>query len=174
MLLPQGVIVTVEYADRKVSQGISRTSAYIEGASRMAWPIIASTVTTLMVFLPLLVWPGIVGSFMKYLPITVMCVLSASLFMALIFIPVLGGKIGKEITDSEPEQDIATVLGAVVGASIGSEIAANKREGIELLIETDSGSFVSIIQEIGAYSFFNGQKVRIIRRNGKSRVIPSE
>ena len=70
-------------------------SAYIEGASRMSWPIIASTVTTLMVFLPLLVWPGIVGSFMKYLPITVMCVLSASLFMALIFIPVLGSKIGK-------------------------------------------------------------------------------
>ena len=86
----------------------------------------------------------------------------------------IGGKIGKEITDSEPEQDIATVLGAVVGASIGSEIAANKREGIELLIETDSGSFVSIIQEIGIYSFFNGQKVRIIKRNGKSRVIPSE
>lgn len=86
----------------------------------------------------------------------------------------VGGKIGKEITDSEPEQDIATVLGAMVGASIGSEIAANKREGIELLIETDSGSFVSIIQEIGIYSFFNGQKVRIIKRNGKSRVIPSE
>ncbi len=94
-MLVDGVIVTVEYADRKVSQGMSRTSAYIEGASRMAWPIIASTVTTLMVFLPLLVWPGIVGSFMKYLPITVMCVLSASLFMALIFIPVLGGKMGK-------------------------------------------------------------------------------
>ena len=94
-MLVDGVIVTVEYADRKVSQGMSRTSAYIEGASRMAWPIIASTVTTLMVFLPLLVWPGIVGSFMKYLPITVMCVLSASLFMALIFIPVLVEKLVK-------------------------------------------------------------------------------
>jgi multidrug efflux pump len=61
----------------------------------MAWPIIASTVTTLMVFLPLLFWPGIVGSFMKFLPITVICVLSASLLMALIFIPVLGGIFGK-------------------------------------------------------------------------------
>ena len=58
----------------------------------------------------------------------------------------IGCKIGKEKTDSEPEQDIATVLVDIVGASIGSEIAANKREGIELLIETDSGSFVSIIQ----------------------------
>ena len=86
----------------------------------------------------------------------------------------VGGKIGKEITDSEPEQDIATVIGALIGSSIGSEIAANKTEGIELLIETESGSFVSIIQEIGAYSFSEEQKVRIIRRNGKSRVIPFE
>ncbi|GIS11508.1 MAG: hypothetical protein CM15mP115_06590 [Alphaproteobacteria bacterium] len=62
----------------------------------MSWPIISSTVTTLMVFLPLLFWPGIVGQFMKYLPITVMSVLIASLFMALIFIPVLGGVIGKK------------------------------------------------------------------------------
>ena len=61
----------------------------------MAWPFISSTITTLMVFMPLLVWPGIVGQFMRYLPITVICVLTASLFMALIFIPVLGGMIGK-------------------------------------------------------------------------------
>ena len=60
---------------------------------------------------------------------------------------IIGGKIGKEITDSEPEEDIATVLGAVIGSSIGSEIAAAKKEGVELLIETDSGNFISIIQE---------------------------
>ena len=65
----------------------------------MAWPIIASTITTLMVFLPLLFWPGIVGGFMKYLPITVICVLTASLFMALVFVPVLGGMIGKKSPD---------------------------------------------------------------------------
>ena len=87
---------------------------------------------------------------------------------------IIGGKIGKEITDSEPEEDIATVLGAIVGSSIGSEIAAAKKEGVELLIETDSGNFISIIQEVGAYSFFKGQKVQIIKRNGKSRVIPFE
>ena len=87
---------------------------------------------------------------------------------------VIGGKIGKEITDSEPEEDIATVLGAIIGSSIGSEIAAAKKEGVELLIETDSGNFISIIQEVGTYSFFKGQKVQIIKRNGKSRVIPFE
>ena len=84
------------------------------------------------------------------------------------------GKIGKEITDSEPEEDIATVIGAIIGSSIGSEIAAAKKEGVELLIETDSGNFISIIQEVGTYSFFKGQKVQIIKRNGKSRVIPFE
>ena len=52
-----------------------------------------------MVFLPLLVWPGIVGQFMKYLPMTVIAVLAASLLMALVFIPVLGGLIGKRRID---------------------------------------------------------------------------
>ena len=95
-MLVDGVIVTTELADRRLAQGASRKQAYRDGAVRMSWPIIASTVTTLMVFLPLLFWPGIVGGFMKYLPITVMCVLAASLFMALIFIPVVGCIIGKK------------------------------------------------------------------------------
>ena len=98
-MLVDGVIVTTEYADRRISQRADRKTAYRDGALRMSWPIIASTVTTLMVFLPLLFWPGIVGGFMKYLPITVICVLSASLLMALIFVPVLGGMIGKKAPD---------------------------------------------------------------------------
>ena len=98
-MLVDGVIVTTEYADRRISQSAGRLTAYRDGAVRMAWPIIASTITTLMVFLPLLFWPGIVGGFMKYLPITVICVLTASLFMALVFVPVLGGMIGKKSPD---------------------------------------------------------------------------
>ena len=95
-MLVDGVIVTTEYADRRVAMGESRGNAYRVGAQRMAWPIISSTITTLMVFMPLLFWPGIVGQFMKYLPMTVIAVLLSSLFMALIFIPVLGGMIGKK------------------------------------------------------------------------------
>ena len=94
-MLVDAVIVTTEYADRRISQSVDKSIAYKEGATRMAWPIIASTVTTLMVFLPLLFWPGIIGGFMKYLPITVICVLTASLLMALVFVPVLGGIFGK-------------------------------------------------------------------------------
>ena len=95
-MLVDGVIVTTEFADRRIAMGATRREAYMVGAQRMAWPIISSTVTTLMVFMPLLVWPGIVGKFMKFLPITVICVLTASLIMALIFIPVLGSMIGKK------------------------------------------------------------------------------
>ena len=56
----------------------------------MSLPIISSTATTLAAFLPLIFWPGIAGEFMKYLPITLICVLISSLFMALLFVPVLG------------------------------------------------------------------------------------
>ena len=88
----------------------------------------------------------------------------------------IGAAVGKNTTDSEPESDIAAVVGSLVGSAIGSEIgsAVTKKDGVELLIETESGSFVSIIQEVSNFSYITGQKVRIIKRNGKSRVIPFE
>jgi multidrug efflux pump len=95
-MLVDGAIVTTELADRRLEEGDSPAEAYSHAAKRMAWPIIASTVTTLSVFFPLLFWSGIVGEFMKYLPITVILTLTASLAMALIFIPVLGGIIGRK------------------------------------------------------------------------------
>lgn len=95
-MLVDGAIVTTELADRKLHEGSTVKGAYAHAAKRMAWPIIASTLTTLSVFFPLLFWGGIVGQFMKYLPITVILTLIASLFMALIFIPVLGGAIGRK------------------------------------------------------------------------------
>ncbi|MBU0858377.1 MAG: efflux RND transporter permease subunit, partial [Alphaproteobacteria bacterium] len=70
---------------------------------RMAWPIIASTATTLAAFAPLLFWPGLVGEFMKYLPLTLIAVLCASLLMALVFIPTLGALFGKAGAASDPE-----------------------------------------------------------------------
>ena len=94
-MLVDGAIVTTELADRKLQEGAAPKDAYAFAAKRMAWPIIASTATTLSVFFPLLFWSGMVGEFMKFLPITVILTLSASLFMALIFIPVVGGLIGK-------------------------------------------------------------------------------
>jgi multidrug efflux pump len=97
-MLVDGAIVVTEYADRKMSEGLHRKKAYALAAKRMAGPIIAATLTTLAAFLPLLFWPGVVGEFMKYLPITLIATLSASLLMALVFVPALGAYIGKANT----------------------------------------------------------------------------
>ncbi len=94
-LLVDGAIVVTELADRRMAEGESRRSAYSAAARRMSWPIIASTCTTLAAFVPLAFWPGMPGEFMKYLPITLIAVLSASLLMALLFVPTLGSMFGK-------------------------------------------------------------------------------
>lgn len=93
-MLVDGAIVVTEYADRKLAEGAGKQEAYGLAAKRMAWPIIASTATTLAAFLPLLFWPGVVGEFMKFLPITLIATLTASLAMALIFVPTLGANLG--------------------------------------------------------------------------------
>ena len=103
-MLVDGAIVVSEFADREMSAGVKRHQAYLDAAKRMAWPIIASTATTLAAFAPLLFWPGITGEFMKYLPLTLIATLSASLLMALVFIPVLGSVFGKPRLLSEKEQ----------------------------------------------------------------------
>ena len=103
-MLVDGAIVVVEFADRKLSEGLPRRRAYLQASGRMAAPIIASTATTLAAFLPLVFWPGVVGEFMKFLPMTVLIMLIASLLMALIFVPTVGSLIGKKTTISERAQ----------------------------------------------------------------------
>ena len=100
-ILVDGAIVVVEYADRKMAEGLDRREAYALAAKRMWWPIISSTATTLAAFVPMLFWPGVSGEFMQYLPITLIFVLVASLFMALLFLPVLGSIMGKPQTGNE-------------------------------------------------------------------------
>ncbi|UTA80062.1 efflux RND transporter permease subunit [Halomonas sp. XH26] len=89
-MLVDGAIVVSELADRNLHEGQSPHQAWLNAATRMSWPVIASTATTLAVFIPLLFWPGVVGQFMKYLPATVILCLLASLAMALVFLPTLG------------------------------------------------------------------------------------
>ncbi|MDF1764297.1 MAG: efflux RND transporter permease subunit, partial [Oleibacter sp.] len=94
-MLVDGAIVVIEYADRRLAEGAEPKIAYGDAAKRMAWPIIASTATTLAVFLPLLFWPDTVGEFMKFLPLTLLFTLSASLIMALIVLPAAGKVLGR-------------------------------------------------------------------------------
>lgn len=103
-MMVDGAIVVTEFADRKMAEGLSRLDAYRAAAQRMAWPIIASTATTLAAFFPLLFWPGVVGEFMKFLPITLLATLAASLLMALIFVPALGAQIGKASASNDQDR----------------------------------------------------------------------
>lgn len=105
-MLVDGAIVVSELADRHIQDGQSPKEAWLNAADRMSWPIIASTCTTLAVFVPLLFWPGIVGQFMKYLPATVILCLLASLAMALVFLPVMGS-ISHRPAEAHPERNQA-------------------------------------------------------------------
>jgi multidrug efflux pump len=94
-MLVDGAIVMIEFADRKMAEGVAKQQAYVQAAQRMFWPIVSSTATTLAAFLPMLLWPGVAGDFMGYLPLTVIVVLSASLLTAMIFLPTIGSIFGK-------------------------------------------------------------------------------
>ena len=94
-MLVDGAIVVVEYADKRISEGSGPMHAYVGAAKRMFWPVVSSTATTLCAFLPMLFWPGVPGQFMGMLPVTLIFVLSASLLVALVYLPVLGGVTGR-------------------------------------------------------------------------------
>ncbi|WP_439523547.1 efflux RND transporter permease subunit [Marivita sp.] len=94
-MLVDGAIVVVEYADKRIKEGVGPMHAYVEAAKRMFWPVVSSTATTLCAFLPMLFWPGVPGEFMGMLPVTLIFVLSASLVVALVYLPVMGGVTGR-------------------------------------------------------------------------------
>jgi multidrug efflux pump subunit AcrB len=87
-MLVDNAIVVVENIYRYRQEGYSDYNSSKFGTGEVAWPIIASTATTLAAFIPLAFWPGIMGEFMKYMPITLIIVLSSSLAVALIINPV--------------------------------------------------------------------------------------
>lgn len=94
MLVDNGIVV-VENVYRLYEEGYDLISATKLGVGEIAWPIISSTATTLAAFLPLAMWPGLMGEFMKYLPITLIIVLSSSLFVGLVIVPVLASLLMK-------------------------------------------------------------------------------
>src|SRR5690606_35488291 len=104
MLVDDAIIVT-EFAERRMTEGMPREQAFELAAKRMAGPVIAATMTRIAAFSPLLFWPGIVGEFMKYLPITLIVTLSASMLYALIFAPTLGAIFAKAHVHEEPKPD---------------------------------------------------------------------
>jgi multidrug efflux pump len=89
MLVDNGIVVVENIYRLMDEEGMNAFEASKKGVGEVAWPIIASTATTLAAFIPLAMWPGIMGEFMQYLPITLIIVLGSSLFVALVINPVL-------------------------------------------------------------------------------------
>ena len=94
-MIVDDAIVVSEYADRKMLEGVPSKMAFETAAIRMFWPIFTSTLVKIIVFLPLLFWPGVMGQFMKYMPITVIAILGSSIIFALFMQPSLGPFFGK-------------------------------------------------------------------------------
>lgn len=138
MLVDDAIIVT-EFAERRMTEGMPREEAFALAAKRMAGPVIAATMTRIAAFSPLLFWPGIVGEFMKYLPITLIVTLAASMLYALVFTPTLGAMFAKAHVQPEPAPDgwyirlvkravqyPKTVLVLTVALLVGVQVAYSK------------------------------------------------
>jgi multidrug efflux pump len=115
MLVDDAIIVT-EFAERRMTEGMEKREAFAMASHRMTGPVVAATMTRVAAFSPLLFWPGIVGEFMKYLPITLIVTLSASLIYALIFVPTLGAIIAKPFKHPPEHKDGAYMW--VVGKAV--------------------------------------------------------
>ena len=115
-MLVDDAIIVVEYAERRMAEGLEKRLAFAEASHKMAGPVIASTMTRIAAFSPLLFWPGIVGEFMKYMPITLIATLSASMLYALIFVPTLGAIIAKPFKEPPVHKDGAYMW--IVGKAI--------------------------------------------------------
>ncbi|MGX1306086.1 multidrug efflux pump [Amorphus suaedae] len=153
-MLVDGAIVIVEYADRKIVEGMPRKEAYIRAARLMFWPITSSTATTLAAFLPMLLWPGVAGEFMSYLPIMVIIVLSAALVTAMIFLPVAGGIFGRGKA-SPAEQEAAKRLSAAEELDPDSipGLTGIYVRGLHWLAGTVVGNLVTVAAVVGVSAF---------------------
>ncbi len=147
MLVDDAIIVT-EYAERRMSEGMHKAVAFEEAAKRMAGPVIAATLTRIAAFSPLLFWPGIVGDFMKYLPITLIVTLAASMAYALIFAPSIGALIGKAPLHDEHDRRDGLYM-AVVQKAVHYPITA-----IVLTIMLLSGGLYSYVKFGNGVEFF--------------------
>ncbi|GAB4399357.1 MAG: efflux RND transporter permease subunit [Microscillaceae bacterium] len=130
MLVDNGIVV-IENIYRLMEEGVPIKQAIKEGVGEIAVPIIASTATTVAAFLPLAFWDGIMGDFMKYLPITLIVTLSASLFVALVINPAIAVVFARLEKGNEPVSRrtliiaIALVLFSVPFYITGSNTLAN-------------------------------------------------
>lgn len=141
MLVDNGIVV-VENIYRLMDEGKKPLDAARQGVGEVAWPIIASTATTLAAFIPLIFWPGIMGEFMGYLPITLIIVLSSSLFVALVINPVFTALFMKlEEEDEQIPRKRLIIYFAVLAASLFVDVVGDEVGALNVL----AGFIVSIV-----------------------------
>ncbi len=117
MLVDNGIVV-VENVYRLMDEGVPRMEAARQGVGEIAWPIIASTGTTLAAFLPLGFWPGIMGKFMIFFPLTLSIVLFSSLFVALVINAMLTSAFMKTTEEEMSRKTIIKISGALFGFGV--------------------------------------------------------
>ncbi len=159
-MLVDDAIVTTEYADRKMAEGVPAKEAYKMASKRMFMPVLTSTLTKIVVFLPLIAWPGIIGFFMKYLPITVVITLTLSLVMGLVFIPICGqiiarfGKAQHEVNITHHDGDeLSTDLRALTGMTAWYARFINRC--IQMPIKVVAAIGVFIAASVFLFAVFN-------------------
>ncbi|QDH81273.1 efflux RND transporter permease subunit [Echinicola soli] len=115
MLVDNGIVV-VENVYRLMQEGKTPIRAAKEGVGEVAWPIITSTATTVAAFIPLAFWQDIMGEFMKYLPITLIIVLSSSLFVGLVINPVVTAMLMKiqDLDNVKPKKRSFIIAGTLL------------------------------------------------------------
>lgn len=159
-MLVDNAIVIVENVYRHMTLGKGRVQATMDAVEEVAWPIIAATATTVGAFLPLMFWPGIMGEFMKFLPLTVMIVLTASLFVALVINPVLCAllmKVDPDLIGSADDDGMDEVRNIPNNALYNGyrrllEAATQSAVGITVTIV---GSFAMLILSFVIFANFN-------------------
>jgi multidrug efflux pump subunit AcrB len=134
-MLVDNAIVAVENVYRYVHQGHSLLNAARYAVSEIAVPIITSTATTLAAFSPLLFWKGILGEFMKQLPVTLIVALSSSLFVALVIIPVFTSRFMKRQSEQKPpaKKRSFIIMGILIAAAVFSYLVGMSALGTFLL-----------------------------------------
>ena len=113
MVVDDAVVIS-EYADRKIIEGMNASDAFTNSAHRMFFPVFTSTLVKMVVFFPLLFWPGILGQFMKFMPITVITIMTCSLIFALILQPAIGSLMMRKHKPAS-EEEIKAMLAAENG-----------------------------------------------------------
>jgi multidrug efflux pump len=130
-MLVDGAIIVVDAADKYMADGLGPEAAYTKAAQRMAWPIVTTTLTTIAAFLPLMLWPGLTGKFFSYLPISVISVLTASLAMALLFVPAIGARFARG-KKSDAAAPVRITAGAALDSGSGAPRALAARYAAKL------------------------------------------